>query len=356
MGDFCQLLMYKIRIQSKIKDYEVLFSSNFIKNIKNINNPYYIIDKKIFKLYKFSNIIKKNYLLINANEKSKEYNHISTIINQLIKNKISKSNNLIAIGGGVTQDIVSFISMILFRGLNWYYFPTTLLSMGDSCIGSKLSVNYINFKNQLGGYYPPTKIFINKDFLNTLPKKEIYSGLGEIAHYYFLSNSKNLNFFQKSMSTKKDIKLINFDTLILKTLEIKKKFIEIDEFDNNKRLLLNYGHTFGHAIETYTNYKISHGIAVTIGMNIANYFSFKQNYLSKKNFIKFKKILQLINNDMNIKNLDLKVFKEILMKDKKVINNYSRFILSKGIGKMFVKKMKLDSKFIKILKEYNNEH
>ena len=210
--------------------------------------------------------------------------------------------------------------------------------------------NIISVKIKKGNYE------IEISSISGLPKKEIYSGLGEIAHYYFLSNSKNLNYFQKSMSTKKDIKLIDFDTLILKTLKIKKKFIEIDEFDNNKRLLLNYGHTFGHAIETYTNYKISHGIAVTIGMNIANYFSFKLNYLSKKNFIKFKKILQLINNDMNIKNLDLKVFKEILMKDKKVINNYSRFILSKGIGKMFVKKMKLDSKFIKILTEYNNEH
>ena len=141
MEDFCQLLMYKIKIKSKIKDYEILFTNNLIENIKNINNPFFIIDKKIFKLHSFSKIIKKNYLLINANEKSKEYNHISKIINQLIKNKISKSNNLVAIGGGVTQDIVSFISMILFRGINWYYFPTTLLSMGDSCIGSKLSVN-----------------------------------------------------------------------------------------------------------------------------------------------------------------------------------------------------------------------
>jgi 3-dehydroquinate synthase len=347
--------MKKILIRSSLGGYQVKnieISKNFFS--KNLNNYFYLIDKNIYSKNKIIKKIKGNKILIKSNEDAKNYNNISKVIKKIIEGNINRESVIVAIGGGIVQDISGFIASILFRGIKWNFIPTTILAQCDSCIGGKTSINFNSYKNQLGNFYPPKKIFLDIRLLSTLPLKDIKSGLGEMAHYYLVSNAKDWNFYKKNL--KKVLKK-NFDkkimrSLIFKSLLIKKKFIEKDEFDTGKRLILNYGHTFGHAIEKITNYKISHGMAVAHGINIANFFSLKLNLINKEKFEEIENQISKIVNLSELKRMNVEHFLKIIKKDKKNKNGQIRLILTRGVGKMFIKSVNKESKFIYLIKEY----
>ena len=166
----------------------------------------------------------------------------------------------------------------MYRGVDWIFFPTTLLAQGDSCIGSKTSINFGKFKNQVGGFYPPVNIYIDLAFLATLKDIDIKSGLGEMCHYYIVAGEEDFMRYKREY----DFALSDKNVLagiIARSLEIKKGYIEIDEFDQKERQVFNYGHSFGHAIESLTDYRIPHGIAVSYGMDMANFISVKLDYI-----------------------------------------------------------------------------
>ncbi len=163
------------------------------------------------------------------------------------------------------------------------------LAQADSCIGSKTSLNFETYKNILGGFYPPNKIYIQPEFLNTLTKKDFYSGIGEIIKFALLKEEYPKN-FQQIIQTVENLKN-NKKMLqaIHKTMAVKKAYIDEDEFDTGKRNLFNYGHCFGHALENSSHYKVPpHGIAVTIGMIYSNIVAFKRGLISKKRYVFFK--------------------------------------------------------------------
>ena len=221
----------------------------------------------------------------------------------ILKKEIKRDYEICSIGGGIVQDISGFVSSILFRGINWVYIPTTILSQCDSCIGGKTSINFAKYKNQIGNFYPPKKIFLDTSFLKTLNIKDIKSGLGEMAHYYLVANKKEWNFFKLNLDRvlRKKFNIKIMKKLIFKSLKIKKRFIEEDEFDQGYRLILNYGHTFGHAIEKITNYKIPHGLAVAHGINISNFFSLKLGLINKKMFDEIEEQISKITKLSKIK-------------------------------------------------------
>lgn len=331
-----------MKIKSLYKTYSVEFIDKFNSKLKEIYNPgdVVIIDNNI----KYIPLDKVNYLELDINEKSKEYNSVGKIISNLPPT-FNKTNKLIAVGGGITQDIVTFISALIFRGVKWVFFPTTLLAQGDSCLGGKASINLNGTKNRLGLFNPPNKIFIDTNFLNTLPKKEITSGIGEMLHFYLVSGEKDYNYFLQNID--------NLNKLIKRCLEIKKYFVETDEFDKGERLLLNYGHTFGHAIEGATNYKYPHGIAISKGMDIANFISYKLGYIDITLYKRIKETLRTIFTHLTMpSSLDMV---EYLKKDKKNTNDQLTCILTKGPGRMFL--TKIDYTYIeKLLKEYEQQH
>ena len=180
----------------------------------------------------------------------------------------SKKNKLIVIGGGITQDVGGFAAAIYKRGINWIFIPTTILSMTDSCIGSKVSINR-GSKNMLGLFGAPNKIFISDYFLNSLSKHDITSGIGEALKLSLIGGIQSYKYFLDQYNKKNYINIIKISSLI------KKQLIEYDEFDENERRVLNYGHTIGHAIESVSNYFIPHGIAVLIGMYVINMLFYK---------------------------------------------------------------------------------
>ena len=331
-----------MKIKSSIRNYTVEFSNNFIKSIDQIYNDGDIII--------FDNILYTPELdkyrciqLYNVTEQTKDFNNISTIINYII-GKFNKKNKLIAIGGGITQDVVGFISSILFRGVEWIFYPTTLLAQGDSCIGGKTSINFNTYKNQLGNFYPPYKVIVCNEFLDTLTKIDIKSGLGEMLHFFLVSSKADYDFFIKNQH--------DFKKLTTRCLDIKRSYIEIDEFDKNERLILNYGHTFGHAIEAVTNNEIAHGIAVSVGMDVANFISYKKGYITYELFKRIQKTLSSIYYDVKLPNIEQLII--ALKKDKKNISNKLNCVLTKGPGNMFLEEVEY-SEIESYLMEYNDK-
>lgn len=343
-------------IKSIVHDYSVEFIEDTAKALKELikEGDWIIIDRKIKHFYseELNPILECiNYIDIDANESQKSYQGIEPIIQTLIEGGFRKNHHLIAIGGGITQDVTAFISSIMYRGTHWFFFPTTLLAQCDSCIGSKTSINFGEFKNQVGGFYPPNKIFINPHFIDTLTEDEMKSGLGEMLHYYVVSGEEDFLFyknnFKKALSDKSVLA-----SLIEKSLQIKKSYIEKDEFDRNIRQVFNYGHSFGHAIEAMTHYRVPHGIAVSYGMDMANFVSVKLGLIPKSVRDEIRAIVINFWPGFEISDLDVDIFIKALSKDKKNVGKQLGLILNKGYGQIFKNIMDNDEMFRSWMIEY----
>ena len=334
------LLMYNnLIIKSKISGtYTVDFINELSQQLRQTINDksIFIIDKTVIELFKEELIIleaNSRLIIIESSEKNKTIDYCQIIIRNLIELDVRKDDKLIAIGGGITQDIVAFISSILFRGIQWIFFPTTLLAQCDSCIGSKSSINFDSYKYLLGTFNPPSHIYIYKGFLNTLTESEVRSGIGEMLHYYFTEG------FELADQITNQIEVLlrdrdKLDFFIKNSLRIKKKVIEIDEFDESIRHIFNYGHTFGHAIEAITNYSIPHGQAITLGMDLANYISLNLQLINSEQFEKLHNILCKNIPTFEFNNDNIIAYVNALSKDKKNKKNKIGCILTKGFGKI----------------------
>ena len=247
---------------------------------------------------------------------------------------------------------MGFLASVTYRGVDWIFVPTTLLSQGDSCIGSKTSINFGEFKNQMGTFYPPKEIVIDTRFLNTIGERERRSGIGEMLHYFLLGGSDTYSTFKRlhGSALKGDEQALR--DIIVRSLEIKKSFIEKDEFENGTRKLLNYGHTFGHAIETMTAFSIPHGIAVAHGMNISNFVSHKLGMIDEAHYNEVKGIIKNIAGTEQIRGFSLDTYISALKKDKKNTQRGINVVLSSGFGEMSLKEMSANGILVEILQEY----
>lgn len=310
-----------MKVISKIKNYEIVFTNNLA-----LNEDYFIIDKKVFDLHRavFSSIDESKIYLVAASETEKSYRRCADHIENLISLGVKRGHTVAAIGGGIIQDMSGFVTSIMYRGLSWNFYPTTLLSQCDSCIGGKTSINLAGYKNTVGNFNPPDKIFLNEEFLKTLSEEEIQSGLGEVLKVMIID--------KKSRISKKDfsvcVKESRIKSNILKSaLEIKKEIIEKDEFDKSIRNIMNYGHTFGHAIEALTEFKIPHGIAVGLGIKIANSISENLEIVKKEKIEDINESVNLFvarNKDHFeefLKRFNIERYLDYLSKDKKNTDN-----------------------------------
>ena len=305
-----------------IKSYKGEYSVSFIDVIPMPIDDIIVIDSNVYDIfYKDKELNSSKLFIVDANEHNKTLDQSKKLLDFLIDNEFNKSKKIVAIGGGIIQDIVSFTSSILFRGIDWKFYPTTLLAQCDSCIGSKTSINYKKYKNLLGGFHPPKKILIWNGFLKTLEDKDIKSGIGEMLHYFLLNHKLDIS---EKLVNDEDV-VGNINQYIHESLSIKKKIIEKDEFDKGERNLFNYGHTFGHAIETLSGYEINHGQAVTMGMIIANRISLRNNMISKEFHDKLFDILNKNKPDYRINSIDEYI--SCLKKDKKNVNDELTCIL-----------------------------
>lgn len=350
--------MKTLRITSNTEDYYVEFTEkiyNVFRQLSRKHTAHFLIDSIVFETYKklfTGSLDRASVYSFKATEERKNLQEVYRYANFLLSKKIQKNHTIIVVGGGVVQDIGSFTSHILFRGIDWIFIPTTLLTIADSCIGSKSGINIGRYKNQLGAFHHPSKIYIDSSFLHTLPQNELINGKGEIIKHAVIKGEPAFSYIMNNLDSIGRNKKIT-DAIIQKSLLIKKEIIEEDEYEKKGiRKLLNYGHTFGHALEGYSKNKISHGIAVLNGMDMANFISLKRNFLSQ-NECKYlhaciKKYIPYKKNP--IKNIDK--YMSFLAYDKKAIGNSIQVIVCKEIGHTMSIKIKLDKRFITEIVEY----
>lgn len=256
-----------LNIPSKVNNYTLGFVDSIldIEQLIDQDNTITIIDSNVNRLY--PSLSRESNIVLVCDENLKTLEGATTLIASLVDLKINIKTKLVVIGGGILQDLVGFCASIYARGIEYTLVPTTLLSQTDSCVGGKTSINFNNRKNLLGTFYPPTSIVICTKFLETLSPLDYISGLGEIYKFYILQNK--INEFDLSLP---------IEPMILDGLKYKIDILSRDEFDKGERKFLNFGHTFGHALESTSNHQIPHGIAVILGSMIAVRLADKLGY------------------------------------------------------------------------------
>lgn len=269
-------------------------------------------------------------IVIKAGEKSKNVKNYLKIIDDLSNLGFSRNSCVIGLGGGVIGDLAAFASSTYMRGINYIAIPTTLLSMVDSSVGGKTGVDLKAGKNLLGTFYQPTAVYINVDFLSTLPSREILCGKGEIIKYLFIDSKISVS----------DIAECDYESLIYKCLDIKREIVENDEKEAGNRMLLNFGHTVGHALEKLYNYKLSHGECVIKGMYYSLKASFNLGYINKQNYYEATKILKETGVSLKDKFTKAQILKA-MKSDKKSDGELVNFVFSKGFANPLIKKLPL---------------
>ena len=303
-----------------------------------------IFDKNIPLQYKkiISKKLNKYELIIhtlNANEKNKSLRYVKILIDKLLQKNFNRSDLIIGIGGGVTGDLIGFVSSIFKRGINFINIPTTLLSQVDAAIGGKTGVNTNYGKNLVGSFFQPKLVIVDTNFLKSLSKKEMVCGYAEILKHSLINDKK---FFDWLKINTKHIFSHNSEKLIYaikKSCKIKLFFVNKDVNEKDLRMILNFGHTFAHAIEVKNNYSknITHGEAVLSGMILATKLSVVKKVCNKKILNDLVKIYKENNLAYTFKRYsELKVIKNLipyLKNDKKNDDDKINFILLKKIGK-----------------------
>jgi 3-dehydroquinate synthase len=256
------------------------------KHLGNKNKILIITDDGIPKKHikKLIDAIKKrdvNVFSIKNGEKSKSFSTYQKILNKLFELKFNRSDIIIAFGGGVVGDIAGFSAATYMRGIKFIQIPTTLLAQVDSSVGGKTAINVTQGKNLVGAFYNPSLVVISTYFLNTLSDEEYKSGLGEIVKYALIGNKRLKTFIEKNSKEIINRKESVLKIIIEESIKTKSKIVTKDEKENGIRAILNFGHTFGHAIEAHNNFKnITHGAAITLGMVIASKLSYFEGHIS----------------------------------------------------------------------------
>lgn len=306
--------MFSTEIKSLVHTYKVSTKKKLELDF-DPNKTFFIADRRFESILHFSD----NVFFVDAIESCKNLNTVDLAIRAMVENQVNRTSHLVVIGGGLIQDVGTLIASLYMRGIEWTYIPTTLMSMVDSCIGGKSSINVANYKNIVGNIYPPQEVQIYTDFTSTLSAIDITAGELEAIKICF---ARGQNSFDKFVQLLDDSKTnpSALPGLISHVVNSKKHFVEEDEFDKGIRQLLNFGHTFGHALESASNYRIPHGVAIGIGMLAAKDFvkSDPNDYHERlvKNVLKiFSRIPDLL--PQLIESVDFSLFETVFKADKK---------------------------------------
>ena len=265
-----------VTIRAKSHAYSVLIGQGLIKELLDGDQPLIVADRRFQGMLESQG--RFGCIYIDAVESSKTLSTVEDVIISLQKLGARSNSKVLAIGGGIIQDIMTLVASLYMRGIAWIYVPTTLLAMADSCVGGKSSINTKTVKNLIGNIFPPETIYADTDFVLTLSDEDFSAGLAEASKICFCKGAEEFQKFLSLSSSKSPEYLAQMLPLVLNA---KKWFVEIDEFDNSERKQLNFGHTFGHALEVGSSYRIPHGLAVASGVKAAMIYESKSRDLSK---------------------------------------------------------------------------
>ena len=328
--------MKQLQVQTAHSSYPIYIGSHCLEMlnsfIEKATQVVVITDETVHQLHysTLKNYLPKDSLLyvIKPGETSKSFEVYHDIQTFLIKNQVDRKALILAFGGGVVGDLAGFVASTYMRGIDFIQLPTTLLAH-DSAIGGKVAINHELGKNLIGAFYPPKAVIYELPFLLTLSEKEWRSGLAEMVKHGFIADElllQNLMSFKSLEPMYQD----SFAELLLQSLLVKKSIVEADEFEKGKRAFLNFGHTFGHAIEL-NDKKLSHGEAVAIGMIFALYLS-EQVFEEDFKIQAYMDYLKQLEFPLLIKENDLEIYMSYMLHDKKNENRQIRFVLLKEIA------------------------
>ncbi len=363
----------KVIIREDGKNYSIFVGSEALQELWEfiqVNHPgkkiVVVTDDTVNRLHKdkiVNSIGKLNpfFTSIPAGESSKSRKRKEEIEDMLLENNFGRDSVIVAFGGGVIGDLAGFVAATFNRGIPLIQVPTTLLAMVDSSIGGKTSVNTQHGKNLIGAFHHPEAVFLDLSFLDTLPDDEFKNGLAEIIKAAISLDNNLFDFLEnnckKILSRDKEALL----RIIKRSIELKRKIVEKDPKESGLRQVLNFGHTFGHALESYYKYKIRHGYAISQGMIVESKISEMSNNLNENEEKRIRNIIKsfgfplLVNMDVNTSKII-----ELMKSDKKSRNNKPRFVLIDRIGKVKLDKnncsFEVDAKTIeKAIEECKNE-
>lgn len=327
-----------LEIHSHAGLYKALFENDAFARLKaqSSSNVHFLVDAKVARLYasELAPVLKApSLLLIDATEENKSLDKFSGYVEHLIAKGVRRGDALVAVGGGIIQDITCFLSATLLRGLDWHFYPTTLLAQADSCIGSKSSVNVGAAKNVLGTFTPPREITICTRFLDTLEPRDLRSGIGEMLKVHVIEGPESFDRIAADYDKLLKDKAV-LEHYIRRSLEIKKRIVETDEFDRGPRNVMNYGHTFGHAIESATQFAIPHGIAITLGMDMANFAAARLGLTSQAHYQRMHPALAANYQGYENHEVPLPAFLSAIAKDKKNTKDKIGLILPDASAKV----------------------
>ena len=340
--------MKKVNLKTSSNSIPIIIENNAIKKFdvsKYIKNKDVVIItntivgrlylKQVNRLFKDFNV---NSLILPDGERYKTTQTLEKVYNFLLKNRYDRSVTLVALGGGVIGDLVAFAADTFMRGVPLIHIPTTLLAQVDSSIGGKCGVNHPLGKNLIGSFKHPKLVLIDTNTLKTLPRKEFMAGMAEVIKYALIKNKKFFNYINKNSEKILSLNDEDIIKIVHTCATIKAQVVTEDELENGIRALLNFGHTFGHAIEASKNYKgILHGEAVSVGMNIASAISADRGYLNHEEYCEIEDMLNTMNMPTMIpKGVNVSSLMKHLNHDKKKISGKNRFILLSGIGGAFI--------------------
>ena len=340
--------MKKIIVNASVK-YEVLIGENLltssaerIKAVSNNGAKFAVItDKTVNSIYaeKFSSALKDAGLsvvkyVVKGGEKSKSGKDYLKILEFLAEEKFTRSDCLIALGGGVIGDLTGFVAATYLRGIDFIQVPTTLLAFADSSVGGKTAINLKSGKNLVGAFYQPKLVLCDVDLINTLSASDYASGMAEIIKYGMLFDNEMLKLLDSGMDGKAE-------EIIWRAVDFKRKVVEEDERDNGSRQLLNFGHTLGHAIEIKSKFKIPHGQAVAIGMKIITERALAKGLCKEEVLIVLIKLLKKYGLYTE-KTFDVQKLFEITLVDKKRKSGDITVVLPTSLGKCELKKMSIN--------------
>lgn len=344
-------------IQSHKGPYEVRFDENALETLNgsDLSGLHFILDRRVADLYaeQMDKVLAHpSVLLLDATEEAKSLERFPAYVTHLVNKGVKRGQMLVAIGGGIMQDITCFLAATMLRGLDWRFLPTTLLAQADSCIGSKSSINCADAKNILGTFTPPKRIDLSTRFLDTLDARDVRSGIGEMLKVHAIDGPASF------MKISNDYQAMSKDRALLlgylrASLEIKKRYIEQDEFDQGVRNIFNYGHSFGHAIEAATHFAVPHGIAVTIGLDMANHIAAGLGLCDPELPARWRPALKANYGGFENVPVPFAPFMAALAKDKKNVGAGSvTVILPHGDGRIERRTVAVDDKFLALARNF----
>ena len=273
---------------------------------------------------------------IGTGERIKNLDTVQTAYRKLLELEADRSSFVVGIGGGVVCDITGFVASTFMRGVRFGFVASTLLSQVDASVGGKNGVNFMGYKNMVGVFNQPEFVICDMNLLKTLPEKEVLCGLAEIVKHAAISDPRLFSYLEeyREKAVELDAKVI--EKLVHDSVLIKTSIVHSDEKENGERRKLNFGHTFGHAIEATTG--ISHGEAVSLGMMIASLISVKMGYLAEGDMKRVETLLEKLKLPTRL-SLDRKGVLDALKKDKKREKQKIHFVLLQGIGNAVLKEI-----------------